>query len=155
MCDLQYTAHLRTKIMDFRGFDSNIILILRGGISRHMGNFPECSGQAILLGRILVGRLGVWSCASCRRPLRAFPNSIVVSREQVAESLLSVCTIFEQRIIIRERAGAPKRGRHSTIHVFPPDPSVQWQPDGLTIHTNKWFLEAAFLGAPPISLMVS
>ena len=31
-------------------------------------------------------------------------------------------------------------------------PSVQWQPDGLTIRANKWFLGAGFLGAPPISL---
>ena len=31
-------------------------------------------------------------------------------------------------------------------------PSVQLQPDGLTIHTDKWFLGAGFLGAPPISL---
>ena len=31
-------------------------------------------------------------------------------------------------------------------------PSVQWQPDGLTIHTNKWLLGAGFLQAPPISL---
>ena len=28
-------------------------------------------------------------------------------------------------------------------------PSVQWQPDGLTIHTKRWFLAARFLGAPP------
>ena len=32
-------------------------------------------------------------------------------------------------------------------------PSVQRQPDGLTIHTNKWFLGAGFLGAPPIALI--
>ena len=32
-------------------------------------------------------------------------------------------------------------------------PSVQWQPDGLTIHTKKRFLGAGFLGAPPISLI--
>ena len=31
-------------------------------------------------------------------------------------------------------------------------PSVQWQPDGLTIHTQRWFLGAGFPGAPPISL---
>ena len=31
-------------------------------------------------------------------------------------------------------------------------PSVQWQPDGLTIQANKWFLGARFQGAPPISL---
>ena len=32
---------------------------------------------------------------------------------------------------------------------------MQWQPDGLTIHTNKWFLGAGLLGAPPISLTIS
>ena len=52
---------------------------------------------------------------------------------------------------VRDRGGAPKRGRHSTIFV-PPHASVQWQPDGSTIHTKKWFLGAGFLGAPPISL---
>ena len=31
-------------------------------------------------------------------------------------------------------------------------PSAQWQPDGLTIRTNKWFLGAGFPVAPPISL---
>ena len=52
---------------------------------------------------------------------------------------------------LRARGSAPKRGRHSAIFV-PPDASVQWQPDGLTIHAKKWFLGAGFLGAPPISL---
>ena len=45
--------------MDFGGFDSTIILILRGGIPRPVGNFPESLSQAILEGIILVGRLGV------------------------------------------------------------------------------------------------
>ena len=31
-------------------------------------------------------------------------------------------------------------------------PSVQWQPDGLTIHAKRWLLGAGFLGAPSISL---
>ena len=55
----------------------------------------------------------------------------------------------------RERGSAPERGRHSTI-CFPPNASVQWQPDGLTIHihTKKWFPGARFLGAPAISLTV-
>ena len=34
------TANLRTMIMHFRGFDSSIILILRGGIPRPIGNSP-------------------------------------------------------------------------------------------------------------------
>ena len=34
-------ANLPTNIMDLRGFDSNIILILRVGILRSIGDFPE------------------------------------------------------------------------------------------------------------------
>ena len=41
------TANLRTKVLDFRGFDSSIILILRGGILMSIGNFPESLSQAI------------------------------------------------------------------------------------------------------------
>ena len=53
------TANLCTKLLDFRGFDSNIILILRGGILMSIGDFPESLSQAILAGILLVGRLGV------------------------------------------------------------------------------------------------
>ena len=35
------TANLRTKILDFRGFDSGIISILRGGILVPVWNFSE------------------------------------------------------------------------------------------------------------------
>ena len=35
------TANLRTNIVDFRGFDSSTILILRGGILISIGDFPE------------------------------------------------------------------------------------------------------------------
>ena len=52
------TAHLPTNIVDFGGFDSSIILILRGGILMSMGIFPEGSSQGILAGIILVERLG-------------------------------------------------------------------------------------------------
>ena len=62
----------------------------------------------------------------------------------------------------RERGSAPKGVgtlydicRSSVKTLLVKCPSVQWQPDGLTIHTNKWFLGAGFLGAPPISLMFS
>ena len=53
------TANLRAKILDFRGFDSSTILILRGGILMSVGDFPESLSQAILVGITLVGRLGV------------------------------------------------------------------------------------------------
>ena len=51
------TANLCTKILDFRGFESSLILTLRGGILMPMGSFPESSSRAISAGRFLVGRL--------------------------------------------------------------------------------------------------
>ena len=39
----------RTKIMDVRGFDSSIILILRGGIPGPIWNFLESLSPAILV----------------------------------------------------------------------------------------------------------
>ena len=66
-------ANLRTStnIVDFRGFDSSGILILRGGIvlstgSGSIGDFPESLSQQILVGIILVGRLGVGLFSSQR-----------------------------------------------------------------------------------------
>ena len=56
---LQRLASLPTKILEFRGSDSSIISILRGGILMSTGDFPEGLSQAILVGIILVGRLGV------------------------------------------------------------------------------------------------
>ena len=53
------TAKLPTKILYFRGFDSSITLISRGGIPMSTGKFPEIVSQQILVGMILVGRLGV------------------------------------------------------------------------------------------------
>ena len=54
-------GNLRTKIMDLRGFDSSSILIPRGGILMSIGDLQEGLSQAILVGIIVVGRLGV-SC---------------------------------------------------------------------------------------------
>ena len=53
------TANLRTNIMDFRGFDSSIILIIRGAILMSIGGFLEVLSLAILGGIMSVGRLGV------------------------------------------------------------------------------------------------
>ena len=60
MCDLAHglgrdTANPHTNIMDFRGFDSSIILNLRGGIPGPIGCFLESLSQAILVGIMLVG----------------------------------------------------------------------------------------------------
>ena len=48
--------------MDFGGFYFSRILIVRGGIPRPIGNFPESLSQAILVGIILVGRRGMNAC---------------------------------------------------------------------------------------------
>ena len=54
------TPNLPTNIVSFRGFDSSIRLISRGGIPRPIGDFPESLTRAILVGVMLVGRLGVY-----------------------------------------------------------------------------------------------
>ena len=61
------TANLRSKILDFRGFDSIRILILRVGILMSIGDFPEMLSQQTLVGVILVGTLGV-ACSSKAQP---------------------------------------------------------------------------------------
>ena len=48
------TVNLCTKIMDFRGFDSSRILILRCGIPRPIGNSPENLSQKLSRG---IGRI--------------------------------------------------------------------------------------------------
>ena len=49
----------------FRGFNSSMIWILRGGVPSPTGNFPESLSQAILVGIILVGRLGIHRLYTC------------------------------------------------------------------------------------------
>ena len=53
-----YTANLRTKILDFGGFDSGIILIVKGWNSQAPKEFPGSLTQAILVGKMPIGRLG-------------------------------------------------------------------------------------------------
>ena len=47
---LSYTPNLPTNIVDFRGFDSSTILVLRGGTLMSVGNSPESLSQAMLGG---------------------------------------------------------------------------------------------------------
>ena len=51
------TSNLPTSIVDFRGFDSSILLFSRGGVPRPTGNLPESWSQAVLARIMLVGRL--------------------------------------------------------------------------------------------------
>ena len=54
-----YYGNLPTNIVDFRGFDSSIMFILRDGIPRPVGDSPQSLSRAMLVGTMLVGRLGV------------------------------------------------------------------------------------------------
>ena len=55
---LRPTSVFSTKIVDFKGFDSSKILMLRGGLLMSTGGFPEMLSQQILAGIILAGRFG-------------------------------------------------------------------------------------------------
>ena len=44
------TPNLPTNIVEFKGFDPNIILIIRGGILRPIGDLPESLSEAMLVG---------------------------------------------------------------------------------------------------------
>ena len=61
LLDGELTLSPPTKSLDFRGFDSSRLLILRGGILMSIGDFPESLSQAMLVGVMLVGGLGVSS----------------------------------------------------------------------------------------------
>ena len=52
------TPNPPTNIVDFVGFDSSTILIQRG-VLMSIGDFPESLSQAMLVGTMLVGGLGV------------------------------------------------------------------------------------------------
>ena len=64
----QLAANLRTKILDFRGFDPSRISILRSGFLMSIGNSPAILNRRILVGIILVGRLGVGQPGICGCP---------------------------------------------------------------------------------------
>ena len=63
------TPNLPTNIVDFRGFDSNIILNLRGGFPGPIGDFPESLSQAMLVGCNVSREIGrtLFSFACFRR----------------------------------------------------------------------------------------
>ena len=50
----------------------------------------------------------------------------------------------------QERSALCDMFRSSAKTLLVKCPSVQWQPDGFTIRTQKWLLGAGFLGAPRI-----
>ena len=89
--------------MDFRGFDSSIILIIRGGILRPIGDAPESLTQAMLVGEILVGRMGAgkllelaWEVESSRK----LPSSDIASRMILLLLLIIIIMILIIIVIV-------------------------------------------------------
>ena len=72
----EVAADLRAKTLESRGFDASRILIFRGGILMSIKNSRWFLRQQILVGTILVGRLGVVSAANrlwtSRKPFAPF-----------------------------------------------------------------------------------
>ena len=97
-CLASCTANLRssTKILDFRRFDSSRILILRCGIIMSMGSFPEVLSQRILVGIILVGRLGVKHDPSVCRALSSAMVLLAahIARQTGSYRLVRGCASF-------------------------------------------------------------
>ena len=58
------TPSLPTNIVDFKGFDSSIILIQRDGIIMFTGDLPESLSQAMLVGCNVSRRLVISSMIS-------------------------------------------------------------------------------------------
>ena len=85
------TANLRTTIMDFRGFDSSIILISRRGILMSLGNYPESLSQRILVGIILVWGLGVlnWNVYIKGNKFPPTASYSIVTKQAVIRGLLT------------------------------------------------------------------
>ena len=81
------TPNLPTNIVDFRRFDSSVILISTGGIPRLIRDFPEGLSQAISAGIRLVGRLGV-------RVFRSSRNVLAQSLDDVGMALLVSIVVF-------------------------------------------------------------
>ena len=94
-------ANLRTKILAFRGFDASRILSWRVGIPKPIGNFPEDLSQAILVGIILVGRLGLSENTS----KTTIGSKISSCQTPVG---LSTCSRFGRALRRRPRVGSPQ-----------------------------------------------
>ena len=123
------TASLRTKILDFRGFDSSIILFLRGAIPSPIGKFPESLSQAVLAGIMLVGRLGVrlirdshrWGDRLIRKTdskHRHHPEGVVYRSLGLNSSTVAVKSHFQEVVVCR-RISLPRdshRWRDRLMH---------------------------------------
>ena len=83
------STNLRTNIVGFGGFGSSIVLILRGGILMSIGDFPESLSQAIIVGIMLVWRLGVVYFSV--RILWRFAETNVFVQENGPTSIAEIC----------------------------------------------------------------
>ena len=66
------TPNPPTNIVDFGGFDSSVVLILRGGILMSIGDFPEVLSQAMLVGCNVSREIGRMACFCGVRPAKYY-----------------------------------------------------------------------------------
>ena len=84
-------ASLRTKILDFRGVDSSIILIFRGGILMSMGEFPGSFESGNLSRDNLSREIGRSSSQTAGQPA---PASLEADGRRVLLLLLGITTVI-------------------------------------------------------------
>ena len=153
------SANLRSNIMDFGGFDSSRILILRGGIPRPIGNFPENLSQAIFVGIMLVGRLGVSPLASgSQRRTRSMSKPSVVSFASQDPRLGEACTaIFVVKPFVLKIPGSrlqtkASRSRRQHLQGRPPNSRLVQTLDrsfrNLEVGKRPWAWLAKFRSLP-------
>ena len=86
------TPNLPTKIVDLGGFDSSVMSLLRGRIPRPIGDFPESLSQAMLVGIMLAGRLGVAFMNSMSPPARGATKTSKQKRRPCRTNGTATCT---------------------------------------------------------------
>ena len=82
-----HAGNPRTKSPEFQFFDSSVVLVFWGGISRPMGNFQDILTPRISVGGFLisgwtVGHMGhyVFCCTLSRHTKRRVPNARAYAR---------------------------------------------------------------------------
>ena len=101
----KFTANLRMNIMDFRGFDSSMFLILRGGILVSARDSRKAWIKQSILVRIMLGRLGVrlvWT----------------VALPQVLDAYINIVLIIIQIMILPLNEQIPNSTNHVCMYIY-------------------------------------
>ena len=140
----------RDVVFEDVGFESNSLSTLN---DRRCGDFTPKADMGEGFNHVsLNSYYSELLLTTITHPETPIPEHAISSRSHRREGMLNTL-VKERGVSDRQRKmEVLPRAVGTRRDFFPPSASLRWQPDGLTIHTNKWFLGAGFLGAPPVSL---